>query len=154
MGSKRSCNFVVPGSRCTAAFLHVLKPGAVLERCGDKGRAHRMRQVVVRGCVALRSRSRCFGIGDRVARAPSDDCSPWAGVAGRDCCFSHPKIDKLASYTLVDRGIRKWPQKRKERMADIPVQRYSVRLQIINSETSSPAPSLQMQEVVAKGYNE
>jgi hypothetical protein len=44
----------------------------------------------------------------------------------------------------ADCGIRKGPQKRKEPMADIPVRRYPVRLQIINFETSSPERSLQI----------
>jgi hypothetical protein len=39
-------------------------------------------------------------------------------------------------------------------MADNPVQRYPVRLQIINSETSAPAPNLQIQAVAANGDNE
>jgi hypothetical protein len=39
-------------------------------------------------------------------------------------------------------------------MAEIPVQRSPVRLQIINSETIAPAPNLQIQAVAANGDNE
>jgi hypothetical protein len=102
------------------------------------------------------SSSRCLGIVDRTARVVSDDCSSSASVAGRgDCCFRHSKFDKLTSYTLADHGIqRERPQKRMEQMADNAVQRYPVRLQLINSETSAPARNLQIQAVAANGDNE
>jgi hypothetical protein len=63
-------------------------------------------------------------------------------------------------YTLADRGIRKGG--RRSGRSAWPIFPFNAilfgcrpaRLQIINSETSVPAPNLQIQEVAAAGHNE
>lgn len=135
MGSKRRSNgFVVPGSRCTG-LLHVFELGVVLERCGDEGGAHRVRQVVVRGCDPVRSSGRCFGIADRIARALSGDCSP-SGLGSRvaNCCVRHRKIDKLTAYALADRGIRNGAAE-----ANLQVGSRRTRLKVGNPQPNSMA---------------
>ena len=100
-------------------LLHVLEPG-VLERVATKVVRAEWPKSSCGAIMRFASRGWCLGIVDRTARVVSDDCSSSASVAGRDdCCFRHSKFDKLTSYTLADRGIRRErPQKRKEQMAD------------------------------------
>ena len=88
-------------------LLHVLEPG-VLERVATKVVRAEWPKSSCGAIMRFASRGWCLGIVDRTARVVSDDC-----------CFRHSKFDKLTSYTLADRGIRRErPQKRKEQMAD------------------------------------
>src|SRR5262249_25409115 len=104
------------------ANLWVVNGEHAISSCLDRG-AGGFSHVPVRDCFALRSRSLCFGIADGVARALSDDCSPSAGVAGSKMLFQTSQDRQIdIIYYSESRHPEMRPQKRKEPMADIPVQ--------------------------------
>jgi hypothetical protein len=82
----------------------------------------------------------------------SDGSSSLAGVAGLLLQTSQIRqIDII--YSARSRRCGKQGAEAKELMAEIPVQRSPVRLQMISSETSARAPNLQIQ-AVSSGDNE